>query len=132
MKLSTRSRYGLRAIIHLANKRCCCSTRDVSHETHVPYEYLEKIFSRLHKADIIDVKHGVDGGYYLSEPPKNISVGKIIRTLEGSLSPVACTGDSPPCPLRFRCTTRPVWDRIESAITKTLNSMTLETILTRS
>jgi Rrf2 family protein len=127
MKISTRSRYGLKAIANLALKQKCCSTKDIAKEEHIPFEYLEKIFSRLKKDGILDVKRGVAGGYILSRDPKSISIGEILQSLEGKFTPVKCIADDKnfSCPHNSKCLNRKMWQKIQNVFISSLNSISL-------
>lgn len=132
MKISKKSQYGLRAMVYLANPRFkseVCPLKKISKDEEIPFDFLEKIFSKLEKSDLIKAKKGVQGGYFLARNPRKIKVGKIIRTLEGTMAPVFCIAKEKEkkflCPRRKRCLTKNVWQRIQETLNYTLNSITL-------
>lgn len=131
MKISTRSKYGLKAIANLALKQKCCSVKAIAKEEHIPYVYLEKIFARLKKDGIIEVKRGVKGGYYLSRDPKNINIGEIMQSLEGKFTPVQCVSDDQKylCPHSCQCLTQRMWKKIQDSFTETLKSISLASLI---
>ena len=93
MKLTTKGRYGLRAVIDLAMyaKTEPVSLSDVAERQNISISYLEQLIAKLKKAGIVQSTRGAQGGYALAKEPEEISVGEILRALEGSLSPVDCS-----------------------------------------
>jgi len=126
MQISTKSRYGLRAMVYLAkNKKICCA-KEIAHKEKIPISYLEKIMAKLKKAGLINVKKGAGGGYFLSLPPSKIKIGQIIKALEEKMDLVFCLGISKKkCPMQKNCETKIVWEKVQGAIISTLNSLTL-------
>lgn len=133
MKLSTKGRYGLKAMYELA--------REYEYNTPVPIkmiatktgfsdQYLEQIFSSLKKAKLIVSVRGAQGGYLLSRSPGEISVGDIIRSLDGPIEPAICVSESDDfcCP-EEGCVTKVVWKKLKDSIDECLDSMTLEDML---
>jgi len=100
MKLSTRGRYSLRAMIDLARnqynttKPICL--KDISLRQKISLQYLEQLFNKLKKAGIVKSTRGACGGYYLSSKAENISAGEIIRAVEGPIVLVDCIIDDQP------------------------------------
>lgn len=92
MKLSTQSRYGVRAIFDIAfhSEGLGTQVKDISRRQEISPRYLEQIFQKLKKAGILGSKTGPQGGYFLSKKPEKITVGDIIRVTEGGLEPVFC------------------------------------------
>ena len=131
MKISTRSRYGLKAIANLALKEKCCSAKVISKEEHIPFEYLEKIFSKLKKDGLLEVKRGSAGGYSLTKSPKDISVGEIIQSLGGKFTPVKCIADDSKfkCPHSSQCLNQRMWKKIQDSFITTLNSISLSNLI---
>lgn len=133
MKISTRSRYGLRALVDLAShNRDCANIKGIAERQGLSEFYLEQIFSTLKKAGIIDSIRGAKGGYFLKVPPEDISIGDVLRVLEGSLSPVPCienddnTCGSSNCE---DCSTKEVWKKIYQSINDAVDDMTLQDLL---
>ena len=117
MKLSTRGRYALRLMLDLAlqPEGSCTSLRAVSGRQEISLKYLEQIVTPL-----------AQGGYTLTMPPENYTVGMILRTIEGSLAPIACLShDAPPCPRQPLCVTVEVYRRIDDAIDQVVDHITL-------
>lgn len=126
MKISTRSKYGLRAITYLAKvyqKGKVFPLKEIAKEESIPFDYLEKIMAELKKAKLVKAKKGAHGGYYLAKKPKKIRVGEVIKTLEGNLIPVECLSDKK-CPLEDKCLTKKFWKKMKKLL-KPLNKVTL-------
>ena len=92
MKISTKGRYGLRMMIDIAmnQNEGPVSVRDIARRQSLSDKYLEQIITQANKAGLLKSIRGAGGGYQLSRPAKDISVGEILRVMEGSLSPVEC------------------------------------------
>ena len=132
LKISTKSQYGLRAMVYLAKKKKVCSLREVSKEEGIPFDYLEKIFSSLEKSDLVSAKKGVHGGYYLAKRPSLIKIGEIIKALEKKIFFVKCIswGKSKClCPRENDCLTKSFWAKIYATLESALNSITLADLI---
>lgn len=94
MKLSTKGRYGLRALIDLAqySAEAPVSITSISARQDLSERYLEQLMSMLKKAGLVRSVRGAGGGYVLAKDMAEISVGDVLRALEGSLEPVECAG----------------------------------------
>ena len=134
MKLSTKGRYGLRAVVDLAlhQDEEAVSLSSIAERQHISMSYLEQLIARLKKAGIVGSVRGAQGGYMLAKPAGEISVGEILRALEGSLNPVDCaavTGDGEGCTSFDGCVTKYVWKRITDSINSTVDSISLEQLV---
>lgn len=132
MRISTKGTYGLRAMIDLAMHSDAgpVSLKSIAERQDVSELYLEQIFALLRKSSLVESKRGVKGGYYLNREPREISVHEILECLEGKLSIVQCLEDgSEACPRDQICPTRVLWKRINGAISRTLDSYTLEDLI---
>lgn len=125
MKFSTTTRYGLRAIVYLAKKNRVCSVKEISGAEDISPAYLEKIILKLSKAGLIKVKRGTCGGYFLSQPAQDITVGDIVKILEKSTSPAPCVNPEYKCPRRHLCSTKDIWEKVYESINLTLDNITL-------
>ena len=138
MKLTTKGRYGLRAVIDLAMyaKNEPVSLSDVAERQNISISYLEQLVAKLKKAGIVQSTRGAQGGYALAKAPEEISVGEILRALEGSLSPVDCSAvdgeGETECSASNFCVTKYVWKRINDSINDTVNNMFLSELLEES
>ena len=95
MKITTKGRYGVRAALELALGYGSgpVMVREIAEKQDISERYLEHILNRLRTAGLLRSTRGAKGGYELSRPPAEITVGDIVRTLEGPLDIVSCTGD---------------------------------------
>jgi len=128
MKISTKSQYGLRAMVYLARFKSKISPlKEISEKEGISFDYLEKIISKLEKADLVKSKKGVQGGYFLAKKPSKIKVGEVIRSLEGEMALVKCLKYF--CPKEKRCLTKNFWKKLNNAIDSALNSVTLADLI---
>jgi len=93
LKLSTKGRYGLRAIVDLAinGEKEAVALSGIAERQDISISYLEQLIAKLKKAGIVTSIRGAQGGYLLAKNPEEISVGEILRALEGDLNPVNCS-----------------------------------------
>ena len=123
MKISTRGRYALRLMLDLAlaDPEEYCSVKSIAARQQISEKYMEQIISQLVKAGFVRSVRGAQGGYTLAQPPAAITVGDVLRAMEGSLAPVECVaGDGPGCERSERCVTLEVWQKLKEAIDKVL------------
>jgi len=106
------------------------SLKDVSERQGISRKYLEQIVSLLSRPDILHTNRGNKGGYMLAKDPDKYTVGQILRITEGGLNPVSCLEDDPiRCERSGYCKTLPVWQGLEKAINKYLDSITIQDII---
>ena len=117
MNLSTKSRYGIRALANLIGQDCLCSISKIAKQEHISSDYLEKIFARLKKAGLLKVERGANGGYVLSRDPSQITLKEVIGALE---KPEFS------CPNVCNCQSKSIWHQIQSGFDQVLNSITLD------
>ena len=134
MKLSTKGRYGLRAAVDLAlyAKDEPLSINTIAAKEGLSESYLEQLFAKLKKAGIVHSMRGTNGGYQLSRPAAQISVGDVLRALEGDMAVVDCPDNESECAKYGSCVTKYVWKRINNSINDAMDSMTLEEIIVNS
>lgn len=136
MKLSTKGRYGLRALIDLAqyNGEAPVSITSISDRQNISERYLEQLMSMLKKGGLVKSIRGAGGGYVLARHAAEISVGDILRALEGSLDPVECSGLNPEegCQIADSCVTKYVWQRINESINRTVDEIKLDQLVEES
>lgn len=135
MRLSTKGRYGLRAMIDLAaySVNETVSLNSVAERQHISEGYLEQLMAKLKKADLVVSVRGASGGYRLARSPKEISVGDILRALEGNLKAVDCPGiTAGGCEDSASCVTKYVWQRMNESITKTVDEIKLADLIDES
>ena len=130
MKLSTKSRYALEGMLYMAvyGKDRLLSIKEIAAGTAVSPAYMEQIFFTLKKADLVSTVRGAKGGFTLGYPENEITVGRIIRAIDGDLVPVSCVANLSACKSKVRsnCVSRNVWIRISDAISETADKQTLE------
>lgn len=129
MKLSTRGRYGIKAMVDIALEygRGRLSVNQLAEKQGISVAYLEQLVSALKKAGLVDAARGVTGGYTLSRPPEEISVGEVLRALEGSTAILDCVGtDGTECTNACSCSARPLWLKLQRKIDDVLNSTTIK------
>lgn len=130
MKLSTKGRYGLRAMVDLAvhSNGDHVSLYSIAERQEISDNYLEQVFATLRKAGLVKSIKGAQGGYTLASDPSNIKVGVILRALEGSLSIIdenSETGNGNKNSIQY-CLRLNVWDKINESINEVVDSITLE------
>ena len=133
MKLSTKGRYGLRAMIDLADyaEEVPQSITNIAMRQAISDSYLEQLMAKLKKAGLVKSIRGAQGGYVLAKNSKDISVGDILRALEGDLTPVKCSeldGQSE-CSGSDCCVTKNVWKRINDSIQTAVDSIPLSELV---
>lgn len=129
MKISTRGRYALRMMLDLAQHDTgeFISLRDISGRQEITVKYLEQIVTALAKAGYVRSQRGNNGGYKLAKAPSEYKVGDILRTMEGSLEPIACLEDDPnQCPRSAECAVLPFWKGLSKVINDYVDSVTLQ------
>jgi Rrf2 family protein len=130
--LSTKGRYGLSMMFELAKKygNGTISLKDIAKNQELSETYLEQLISHLKKAGLVTSIRGAQGGYELSRAPADITVGQIIRTLEGPLAPSDCVVEKgPECSKAEYCVTRPIWEKIMESINSVIDSITLQNMI---
>ena len=128
MIISTKGRYGLRAMFELAKEygKGPLSIKQISSIQGLSEQYLEQIFSKLKGAGLVESTRGAGGGYTLGGKPAEISVGKVLTVLEGELSPADCVGGDANCENMSLCTTHIIWQRIYDGFCDVVNAITLK------
>ena len=131
MKISTRGRYGTRMMLDLAAHHDQGPTplREIAKRQDLSVKYLEQLIIPLKAAGYIRSVRGARGGYTLARKPDKISVGQIIKVLEGGLSLVDCVEDPKVCEREKNCPTRDIWLRMSQRLMEELSSLTLRDVL---
>lgn len=132
MKLSTKSTYGLRAMLNiaLASKGGATSITDISRSEGISVAYLEQLLNKLRHKGLISSIRGPKGGYILSKSASKITVADVVKTLEGGIYPVHCVGSHGKvnnfCKKSSGCVPKIVWHKLAEAINDCLESITLK------
>ena len=126
MKISTKGRYGLRAVLDIAMHDEAASVSSIAARQFISENYLERLIAMLKKAGIVNSLRGAQGGYVLARPADEISVGEVLRALEGDLNPVDCAerdGSGELCEGADTCVTKFVWKRISDSINQAVDNL---------
>lgn len=126
MKLSTKSRYGLRVCQMLAENYGKIDTMPlpyIAESTSISEAYLEQIMITLKKDNIVGAVRGANGGYFLTREPKDITIGEVIRSLEDGLEFIGCINNE--CEDSGGCKTKNIWRKVYDGLNELLDSMTL-------
>lgn len=138
MKISTRGRYGLKAMIDLASHydiKECVSLKSIANRQGIPDNYLEQLMVVLKKAGLVTSVRGAQGGYILNKSPEEISVGDLLNVLEGSTNLVACLDNTESVKARCgtaicsECKAKDAWEIISRRLSQTANSIYLKDII---
>lgn len=133
MKISTKGRYGLRALVDLAShaKNEAVSLINVAQRQKISLNYLEQVFATLRKAGIVKSLKGSQGGYMLARAPKEIKVGDILTALEGKFSIIDTIDPEDQGDKVQQAIRELVWDKINNSINEFLDEVTLADLLER-
>ena len=131
MKLSTRGRYGIHAMYDLAvcAKAGPRSIKAIAERQDIPEAYLEQLIAALRKADLVTSTRGAQGGYALSRPASEITVGDVLRALEGGLNLVDCLEAENACARSGICPSRIVWAKVQAGLVSIVDGITLRDML---
>jgi Rrf2 family transcriptional regulator, cysteine metabolism repressor len=132
MRISTKGRYGLRALLDLAlnSSGSQVALLNIAQRQNISTNYLEQVFSILRKAGLVNSVKGAQGGYILAENPAKIKVGTILRALEGDLKVVDDDTDASEPDGSVQASVRKcVWNKINDSIDSVVDSITLENLI---
>jgi len=133
MKLSTRGRYGLRALLDLAvhQGEGMVLLKDIARRQEVSLPYLEHLITPLIAGGLVKSTRGARGGVLLLKPPAQVKLTEVVQLLEGSIAPVDCVNDPRVCSRSASCVTRDIWIQIKDAMIQVLDSTTLQDLVER-
>lgn len=128
MKLSTRSRYGIHAMYDLALNVDCGPQpiKAIAEREGIPEAYLEQLIAILKKEKLVNSTRGAQGGYVLARRPEEITVGDVMRALEGGLNLVDCLLEEDTCGKSCACPSRIVWMKIRDGLNQIVDGITLK------
>jgi Rrf2 family iron-sulfur cluster assembly transcriptional regulator len=132
MRLTTKGRYGVRAVVNLASQKQNhpVSISQISKEEDLSPEFLEQIFFKLKKAGVIRSIRGPKGGFVLNWKPSEVTVKTILEAVGENVNPTPCTNShADPCPREKDCAMAPVWNEFYQVIEKHLGSISLKDII---
>lgn len=132
MKLTSKGRYAVTAMLDVAlhGQRGPVSLADISTRQEISLSYLEQLFSRLRKHNLVDSVRGPGGGYKLGRDAKNIAIGHVIKAVDETVDATRCQGNAD-CQNGERCLTHSLWQDLSDRITDFLNSITLGELMER-
>jgi len=133
MKLSTRGRYGTRALLELAlhQGEGPVPLKDIAQRQQISLQYLEHLITPLIAAGIVLSTRGPRGGVSLAKPPEAIRLSEIIQLLEGSIAPAECVNNPGICVRSKLCVTRDIWGELKKVMNGVLESITLQDLVER-
>lgn len=128
MKITTRGRYAVMALVSLSatSRGNPVSLKDIAREEEIPEAYLQQLFSRLRKRNLVKSIRGPGGGFLLARHPSQITIGEIIRSAEGRDGTIGCRRTGRTCGRIERCKTQGMWDALESRMEEFLDSISIE------
>jgi Rrf2 family protein len=131
MRLSTRSRYGVRLMLELAlnYNKGYTFLKNIARKEDISEKYLSQLVIPLKASGLIISSRGAHGGYKLAKDPSLITIKDIVHTLEGSISLVECVDNPSVCDRSSTCLTRTVWEVLDKKISDTLSSITLSDLV---
>ncbi len=133
MRISKKSEYALRALIVIARSPRSHQMHDLSKRENIPLKFLEQLLLALRHAGILSSKRGVGGGYALARQPDRITVGEVIRIMDGPLAPVPCAAVNPvekcTCPNPQTCALRLLMTGAREDLSARLDHCTIEDML---
>ncbi|MDD5558512.1 Rrf2 family transcriptional regulator [Candidatus Methylomirabilis sp.] len=135
MRVSTKGDYATRAMQDLAlhYEEGPIQIEEIARRQHLPARYLEQILLSLKRAGFVESKRGMSGGYYLAKPPREITIGAIIRAMEGPIVPIFCVESGPReiCIEEPHCSLRDIWADVRDAVAQIVDRTTLEDLCQR-
>ena len=133
MRISTKIRYGARAMLELAYHygEGPIELKEIAKKENISLKYLEQVINPLRAAGLVKSIRGSKGGYSLAKPPSDICLYDVVETLEGPLNLLECLRDPKVCQKVPSCVTRDIWEEVSEAISKIFYSVTLEEMVNR-
>lgn len=135
MKITYKGDYALKALLELAlnyNKRVV-SIHELAAKGDIPYKFLEQVLLALKKGGFVGSKRGVNGGYFMAKPPDTVTIGDVIRFIEGPIEPITCVGRNhyEECKDFITCVFRDVWGQVYNAISLVIDTVTFSELSRR-
>jgi Rrf2 family cysteine metabolism transcriptional repressor len=137
MKISARDEYACSAVLELAlnyDSEAPVRVQDIAQRQNIPMKFLFQIMQILKRVDIVRSRRGTEGGYVLTRPPNEITVGDVIRTMSGPFVQLSCLESGnflDDCGKQNMCQFKPIWAEVDRAIGSILNSVTFEELVRR-
>lgn len=136
MKITYKGDYALKALFQLAlkyNEGQIMSINEIAKFGDMPTKFLEQILLTLRKGGFVKAKRGINGGFFLARHPKDMTIGEVIRFIEGPIEPISCAADESykGCKDTANCIFRDVWKEVSSAISVVVDTLTFEELVMR-
>jgi Rrf2 family cysteine metabolism transcriptional repressor len=135
MRFSAKAEYGVKAILELATQpgREPVQVRNIAKNQGLPVRFLEQVMSALKKAGLVESVRGAQGGYLLNRSPKEISLGDVLKAIDGQMTEMRCISDrkQPKCEDAGNCVVQDVWAEVKHSFINILNSISLQDICDR-
>jgi Rrf2 family transcriptional regulator, cysteine metabolism repressor len=135
MRFTVKAEYGVKAILELAAQpeRRPLQVRSIAKKQGLPVRFLEHVMNSLKKAGLVESIRGAHGGYLLNRSPKEISLGDVLKAIDGPMTATSCISDrkQPKCEDAGICVVQDVWAEVKSSFTVILNSITLQDMYER-
>jgi Rrf2 family cysteine metabolism transcriptional repressor len=137
IRFSTRGEYGIRMMMDLARYygKGPQPLSEVARHEALSATYLEQLVGKLRRAGLVSSHHGAHGGYELTRPPGEITVGEVMRVLEGPISPMICATEGETealCERQYFCGANLVWERVRDSVAQALDSLTLADLVPKA
>jgi Rrf2 family transcriptional regulator, cysteine metabolism repressor len=132
MLISKKSRYALRAVFELAKRKGEGPVKiaDIAKPQAIPQRFLEAILVQLKQAGLVESRRGSEGGYQLARDPETLTVGDVLRVVQGLPEPVECVGKPDTnCPMSMSCVFIPMWEKMMNAITDVYDSTNFKDLM---
>ena len=136
MNISQKCQYAIRALLELSKYHGSVPLKsgDIAARQSIPVRFLEVILNELKASGLVQAKRGVQGGFLLTCRPDEITVGRVIRLVDGPFDPVRCMNDSsksPTCPLRENCSLIELWAQAKAAVEAVYDGTTFKDLVDR-
>jgi Rrf2 family cysteine metabolism transcriptional repressor len=131
MKLTFKGDYALKAVLDLAlHYNEVVTSHDLAQRIDAPIKFLEQVLLELKKGGIVQSRRGNIGGYLLSRPPAQITVGDVVRVIEGPIEPIACVNEEyANCADLKKCVFKQIWQKVNRATTNIIDNVTFEDLV---
>ena len=136
MKITYKGDYALKALFQLAlryneGEMGILSINDIAKFGDMPFKFLEQILLALRKGNFVKSKRGINGGFVLARPPKEITIGEVVRFIEGPIEPISCIREDcyKGCKDTASCIFRDVWKEVRDAISSVVDTVTFEDLV---
>ena len=137
MRVTAKGEYATKAVLHLALQYPDVVTiHDIAQRHRIPLKYLEQILLELKRAQLLESRRGVRGGYTLARAPETISVGEVLRVVDGDFTESSCADNEAPrgyvCPESTSCGLKQVWQDVQTAVEKILFATSFDDVRKRT